>query len=86
MVQGWKEDEELEKKFVSNDLELINKLEQLFTKTNTRKNHVENVKDNLSTGIRIMNDFLGNMGSKKEEANKSHEQNGDSLPKQETRD
>lgn len=64
MIRGWREDVEMQEKFTSDDQEMIHKFEDLLQRTNVRESRVGLVKDNLSTGIHLMNEYLGKMGNK----------------------
>lgn len=58
---------ELQIKFTKNDQELIQRLDDLLKLSNNRESEIGSVKDNLTTGLNIMNEFLGKMGNKKME-------------------
>lgn len=78
LVQGWKEDAEMEKDFASNDLKLIDKLNDLLDRTKLREHRVGKVKNRLSNGLDNMDKYLGKMAGKKNETSKL--KNDESLP------
>lgn len=74
LVQGWREDMSMQEKFTRDDQEMMRKLDDLLVRTNAREDQVGLVKSNLSTGIRMMNEYLGKMSSarNKREAKKKN--------------
>lgn len=70
LVQGWREDMAMQEKFTREDQEMIQKLDDLHRRTNSREDQVGLVKDNLVYGIRLMNDYLGKMTSNKKKTDK----------------
>lgn len=65
LIKGWKRDVELQEKFTTDDLIMINKLDDLLKRTNEREGMVGGVKNRLSSGMKIMDDFLGEIKNAK---------------------
>lgn len=65
LIQGWREDFEIQKKFTVDDQKIINELDELLNLANSRENQVGQVTSNLSTGINLMNQYIGKLNNKK---------------------
>jgi hypothetical protein len=58
LQKGWNNDNELEKKFVTEDLELINKIKELLKQTLSRENNIANLADSLVFELNEFNEFF----------------------------
>lgn len=65
LIQGWRQDFEIQKKFTVDDQKIINELDELLNLANSRENQVGQVTSNLSTGINLMNQYIGKLNNKK---------------------
>lgn len=67
LLEGWKADEETKKMFAYQDQSLIDKLDELLSKTNIRETRVGNVTSNLYQQLENMNKYLIKMIGKSDQ-------------------